>query len=179
MWSCSIYMAGWMKCPLPPPPPPTPLPRRQGTSHCSCLEHCFLFQLICDICWHRALRSLMRVWPSQVRYKMWRHQATGPRSLLPELPDLGQRFGTLTPCLLILGVWPYRKRRVHPVLNLLGDFPSFSVVVSSNTRVAVSSLVGVGRVDPTEMTWVLQGQPNCARLEFRYSRASRPQCWIR
>ncbi len=68
------YMAGWMKCPLPPPPPPNPparppllgtawlvedkedkeefmnkeettvLPTPQGTSHCSCLEHCFLFE---------------------------------------------------------------------------------------------------------------------------------------
>ena len=67
------YMARWMKCPLPlplnplpspPPPPDTLLPDppapgppsenkedkeelvifRQGTSHCSCLEHCFLFR---------------------------------------------------------------------------------------------------------------------------------------
>ncbi len=67
-------MARWMKCPLPPAPPPpplhspspcwTPLPpmhplrRRQGgqgridditgwqgTSHCSCIEHCFLLQV--------------------------------------------------------------------------------------------------------------------------------------
>ncbi len=73
------YMAGWMKCPLPPSPPPNPLsparpprgvppggggpawlvedkedkeelmnkaeltlPTPQGTSHCSCFEHCFL-----------------------------------------------------------------------------------------------------------------------------------------
>ena len=55
-------MARWLKCPLPPPPPPgletspawtspdkedkeelTTLPTPQGTSHCSCLEHCFLF----------------------------------------------------------------------------------------------------------------------------------------
>ena len=61
------YMARWMKCPLPPLPNPLP-PRpfhleppcglhdlwktrrtrknrqhyRQGTLHCSCLEHCFL-----------------------------------------------------------------------------------------------------------------------------------------
>ncbi len=46
------YVARWMKCPLPPPQPPSrrqggqgesaTLPMRQGTSHCSCLEHCFL-----------------------------------------------------------------------------------------------------------------------------------------
>ncbi len=65
------YMARWMKCPLPPPPPqphplPDPLPHlehsppenktrrtkknqqhhRQRTSHCSCLEHCFLFRML-------------------------------------------------------------------------------------------------------------------------------------
>ncbi len=62
------YIARWMKCPLPPcpltPHPQTPLPldppgplwktrrtrknRRhyqQRTSHCSCLEHCFLFSV--------------------------------------------------------------------------------------------------------------------------------------
>ncbi len=59
------YMVGWMKCPLPPPPSPLPDPlplldpppsektrtrknlghHRQGTSHCSCLEHCFLFSV--------------------------------------------------------------------------------------------------------------------------------------
>ncbi len=57
------FPARWMKCPL-PPPPPLPLPRRtplqrrqggqgridditgrQGTSHSSCLEHCFLFNI--------------------------------------------------------------------------------------------------------------------------------------
>ncbi len=50
-------MAGGWKCPLPPPPcPPPPTPTQlmnkeelttlltpQGSSHCSCLEHCFLF----------------------------------------------------------------------------------------------------------------------------------------
>ncbi len=36
-----------------------------------------------------------------------RHWGRGPRSLLPDLPDLGQRLETLTPCLLILGVWPF------------------------------------------------------------------------
>ncbi len=59
------YMARWMKCPLPPPAWTTP-PRldppslcvcrlykamhqgrgRQGTSHCSCLAHCFLLQVL-------------------------------------------------------------------------------------------------------------------------------------
>ncbi len=65
----AVYMARWIKCSLPPPPTPspcpTPTPHRlvedkedkkelmnkeelmtlpvQGTSHCSCLEHCFLF----------------------------------------------------------------------------------------------------------------------------------------
>ncbi len=61
------YMASWMKCPLPPPLQPLPgspphglhnlwktrstrknrRHYRQGTSHCSCLEHCFLFVLCC------------------------------------------------------------------------------------------------------------------------------------
>ncbi len=67
------YMARWLKCPLPPPPTPPPPPQplkplapgppqppppwkarrtrrnrrhyQQGTAHCSCLEHCFLFLL--------------------------------------------------------------------------------------------------------------------------------------
>ncbi len=38
---------------------------------------------------------------------MKRHQAIGPKSLPLDLPDLGQRLGTLTPCLLNLGVWPH------------------------------------------------------------------------
>ncbi len=70
------YMVRWMKCPLPspspqpppptgPPPPPDPpawrrqggqgridnITDRQGTSHCSCLEHCFLLSL-----WHSVAR---------------------------------------------------------------------------------------------------------------------------
>ncbi len=52
----SAVMARWMKYPLPPSPHLDPPPLvgktrrtrknrhyRQGTSHCSCLEHCFLF----------------------------------------------------------------------------------------------------------------------------------------
>ncbi len=65
------------------------------------------FQLVHDISWHRALRALIGVWPFQVTIEM-RHQARGPRSLPPDLPDLGHRIGTLTPCLLILTVWPFR-----------------------------------------------------------------------
>ncbi len=51
----------------------------------------------------------MRVWPFWVRINevCLVHLARGPRSLPLDLPDLGQRFGTLTPCLLILGVWPF------------------------------------------------------------------------
>ncbi len=58
--------------------------------------------------WHGALCALMSVWPFQVRIKMRRHQAGGLRSLLLDLPDLGQRFGTLTSCLLISGDWLFR-----------------------------------------------------------------------
>ncbi len=36
------------------------------------------------------------------------HQARGPRSLPLDLPDLRQRLGTLTLCLLILAVWLFR-----------------------------------------------------------------------
>ncbi len=36
---------------------------------------------------------------------MSKHQARGLRSLPQDLPDLGQRLGTLTPC--PLGVWPF------------------------------------------------------------------------
>ncbi len=46
----------------------------------------------------------MSIWLFQVRIEMRRHQARGLRSLLPDLPDLGQRLGTLALCLLILGV---------------------------------------------------------------------------
>ncbi len=44
------------------------------------------------------LRALC-VWPFQLRC-----EAKGPRSLLPDLPDLELRLGTLNPCLLISGV---------------------------------------------------------------------------
>ena len=43
----------------------------------------------------------------QVRIEMKRHNARGPMSLPLDLPDIGQRLGTLTPCLRILGVWPF------------------------------------------------------------------------
>ena len=65
------------------------------------------FQLTCDISWYRALRALISVWPFQVRIEMRRYQARGLRSLPLDLPDLGQMFDTLTPCLLSLGVWPF------------------------------------------------------------------------
>ena len=55
----------------------------------------------------------MSVWPFQVRIETRKHQARGPRSLPQDLPDLGQRLGTLTPCLLILGVWPFHHRYIH------------------------------------------------------------------
>ncbi len=64
------------------------------------------FQLTCDVSWHMSLRALMSIWPIQARIKMRRHQARDPRSLLPDLPDFGWRLGTLTLCLLILGVRP-------------------------------------------------------------------------
>ncbi len=64
-------------------------------------------QFTSDIHEHRALRALVSIRPFQVRIKMRRHQARWSRSLLLDLPDLGQRLGTLTPCLLVLGVWPF------------------------------------------------------------------------
>ncbi len=41
----------------------------------------------------------MSVWAFQVRIPMRRYQARGLKSLPLDLPDLGQRLGTLTPCL--------------------------------------------------------------------------------
>ncbi len=64
-------------------------------------------RLTCDISWHRPLEALMSIWPFHVRIKMRRHQARGPRSLQLDLPDLGQRLGSLTPRLLISGIWPF------------------------------------------------------------------------
>ncbi len=50
----------------------------------------------------------------KVRIRMRKHQARGLMSLLQDLPDLGQRLGTLTPCLLILGVCPSHYTGSHP-----------------------------------------------------------------
>ncbi len=45
------------------------------------------------------------VWLFQVRIEIRRHEVRGPSSLLLDLLDLRQRFGTLTPCLLIADVF--------------------------------------------------------------------------
>ncbi len=44
----------------------------------------------------------------QVRIEMGKHEASGLRSLPPDLPGLQQRLGVLTQCLLILDVCPFR-----------------------------------------------------------------------
>ncbi len=85
------YMARWMNCPLPPSPsplspldPPPPAEKtmrtrenqrhdRQGTSHCSCLEHCFLYAVT-------------------MRYM----ESTGPTSCGQKAPKPAEREGAET-----------------------------------------------------------------------------------
>ncbi len=99
------------------------LPTPQGTSHCSCLEHCFLLgsmgwwgprpKVMCHVQCGLHVSSFQFL-PEMAEHSKLRVHKVRKRNLWPDLPDLLQ--GPLTPCLLISSLamslhWAQSTRR--------------------------------------------------------------------
>ncbi len=95
-------------------------------------------------------------------WEMRRHEARGPRSLQLDLLDLWKRLGTLTPCLLILGVWLYCDPGAYRQILLSWFRSRFGVSpASTSSRLSPRS---ASNVLSHALTCVQSAQSRCGQL---------------